>query len=154
MAAPDGGLLHRRQRLTYVRRYMRPTPLNKKLQKLLDVSSKTLRSCSKISRMSRLGRGVQRRRMRGRRHASKSARRLMHARQKERVLRSRETARKHHVLPKKERGSSHRDRELKKKQNRGDSAAQSGVVPHEPPSAPAPTHNSCGRKVLQPRKHW
>jgi hypothetical protein len=42
----------------------------------------------------------------------------------------------------------------KKKQNRGDAAAQSGVVAHEPPSAPPPTLNSRGRRILQPRKFW
>ena len=43
---------------------------------------------------------------------------------------------------------------VKKKQNRGDAAARSSVVPHEPPSAPPPTLNSRGRKILQPRKFW
>lgn len=42
----------------------------------------------------------------------------------------------------------------KKKQNRGDAAAQSGAAPHKQPSAPPPTLNSRGRKILQPRKFW
>ncbi|KAF2633807.1 hypothetical protein BU25DRAFT_416957 [Macroventuria anomochaeta] len=41
-----------------------------------------------------------------------------------------------------------------KKQKCGDAAARSGVVPHKPPSAPLPTHNSRGRKTLQPCKYW
>ncbi|KAF1357495.1 hypothetical protein EJ07DRAFT_128008, partial [Lizonia empirigonia] len=42
----------------------------------------------------------------------------------------------------------------RKKQNRGSAAVQSGGVAHEQPSAPAPTLDSRGRKILQPRKFW
>ncbi|KAF1938238.1 hypothetical protein EJ02DRAFT_30372 [Clathrospora elynae] len=42
----------------------------------------------------------------------------------------------------------------RKKQNCGSAAVQSSSVAHEQPSAPAPTLNSRGRKILQPRKFW
>ena len=54
---------------------------------------------------------MQERRRSGRKHASKSARKSMHARQRERILKSRETVKKHHALPNKERGSSHNSKE-------------------------------------------
>jgi hypothetical protein len=43
---------------------------------------------------------------------------------------------------------------VKKRQKRGSAAVQSGSVAYEPPSAPAPTVNSRGRRILQPRKYW
>ena len=42
----------------------------------------------------------------------------------------------------------------RKKQNRGSAAVRSSSVAHKEPSAPAPTLNSRGRKILQPRKFW
>ena len=41
----------------------------------------------------------------------------------------------------------------RKKQNRGNAAAQSGVVPHELPSAPLPKHNTRGRKITLPARY-
>lgn len=98
----------------HVRMHLMLMRLNKKQQKLLNVSLRRLRSYSRTSAMSRLVCGVQERRMSGRKHASKSARRSMHARQKERVLRSRKTAKKHHALLKKVRGSSRSNKELRR----------------------------------------
>ena len=42
----------------------------------------------------------------------------------------------------------------RKKQNRGFAAVRSGGVAHEQPSAPVPTLNSRGRRILQPSKYW
>ncbi|KAF1360702.1 hypothetical protein EJ07DRAFT_114185, partial [Lizonia empirigonia] len=46
-----------------------------------------------------------------------------------------------------------RQQGVRKRQNRGDAAAQSGVVAHEPPSAPPPKHNTRGRKITLPARY-
>jgi hypothetical protein len=43
---------------------------------------------------------------------------------------------------------------VKKRQKGGSTAVQSGSVAQKLPSAPAPTVNSRGRRILQPRKFW
>ena len=75
--------------------------LNKKQQKLLNISLRRLRSYLRISVISRLVCSVQGRKISSRKHASRSARKLINTSQRERVLRSRKTVKKHYTLLKK-----------------------------------------------------
>jgi hypothetical protein len=108
---------------------MKPKLLNKKKQKLLNVSSRRPRNHSWISAIIRLVCGVQERRMSERKHVSRSARKPLHAGQRVRLKEQKDREKASQTAYKDNCKASQKPAP-RKKQNRGSAAVQSSGVAH------------------------